>query len=135
MHGKLFTLEEANRRLPLVRAIAGDAAWRYRVAKEAIRGLQRSRARPRADREELARQERAIGRHLEELRMLVEELEALGCRLRDYERGAVDFPAARLDARGFVVYCWAPGEARVTHWHCAHEGHDERRLVGAAASA
>ena len=131
MNGQLFSLDEANRRLPLVRSITRDAVVRYCAAKEAIASLHRRRAQPGAD---LARQERRIGTHLEELRRLVDELEQLGCRLRDYERGVVDFPAACLDDGGFVVYCWALGEDQVAHWHGEHESYGERRLVGAAAS-
>ncbi|MHC4134506.1 MAG: DUF2203 family protein [Planctomycetota bacterium] len=136
MQARLFTLDEANRLLPLVRAIARDAVASYRAAKKAIHALQRSKAQPAAPTAEALRLEHRIETHLEELRRLVAEIDDLGCRLRDYERGAVDFPAAVLDAQGlFVVYCWALGERRVAHWHSEDEGYESRRLVGVAASA
>jgi hypothetical protein len=136
MPARLFTLDEANRLLPLVRAIVRDAVAAYRGTKEAIQALQRLKTPPVAPSAERERQERRIERHLEELRRLVAELEELGCRLRDYETGAVDFPAAALDAQGlFVVYCWAVGDDRVAHWHGEDEGYESRRLVGVEASA
>ena len=75
-----------------------------------------------------------IERHLCELKRLIDELEDLGCRLRDYEKGVVDFPAASMDADQFVFYCWILGEPEVSHWHTEEEGYDRRRLVGAEAS-
>ena len=133
MDGKLFTLDEANRLLPLVRSITRDAVRRYRDAKRAILDLEGLKARVAArmpvDREELEAQDAAVANHLEELRRLVDELEALGCRLRDYERGVVDFPAATLGDEGFLVYCWALGEQSVRHWHSEQEGFEERRLL------
>lgn len=136
MQAQLFTLDEANRLLPLVRAIARDAAANYRATKQAIHALQQVKQQPAAPAAEVMRLEHRIESHLEELRRLVAELEDLGCRLRDYERGAVDFPAAVLDAQGqFVVYCWALGDGRVAHWHSEDEGHESRRLVGVESTA
>jgi len=134
MPGKLFTLADANRLLPLVRSITRDAVARYRAAKEAIRALEilQRTADEATYRDAVDRQDAVIADHLDGLQRLVRELEDLGCRLRDYERGAVDFPAAALTGDGFVVYCWALGEDRVTHWHVEGEGFEERRLLPAA---
>jgi hypothetical protein len=133
MDGKLFSLDEANRLLPLVRSITRDAVRRYRDAKRAILDLEGLKARAAAKlpvrREEIEAQDAAVAAHLEQLRRLVDELEALGCRLRDYERGVVDFPAATIGDDGFLVYCWALGEESVRHWHSEEEGFDERRLL------
>jgi len=133
MNGKLFSLEDANALLPLVRSIAKDAVARYRASKTAIAALHRLRAQ--SDGSDLTHQERLIGTHLEELRRLVDELDQLGCRLRDYEHGVVDFPAACLDESGFVVYCWMLGEDQVAHWHGEHEGYADRQLIAVGASS
>ena len=138
MMEKLFTLEDANRILPLVRSITRDAVRRYRAAKDAIHRLGQLKADRlsglEVDKGAFQRQDSVIERHLCELRRLIDELEALGCRLRDYERGVVDFPAALMDADQFVFYCWILGEPEVSHWHTEEEGYDRRRLVGAEAS-
>lgn len=135
MNGKIFSLDDANRLLPLVRAVTRDAMRHYAAAKQAIDRLEALKRRRDAGSEDAARglalQDDAIARHLRELRRLIDEVEALGCHLRDYERGIVDFPAACLDEGGFVYYCWSIGEDRVTHWHSDAEGFEARRLVGA----
>ncbi len=130
MAGTIYTLDEANRALPLVRAITRDAVRAYRDAKKAIRALELLKSRQQKDLEpEMHRLEEEAERHLADLGRLVEELDGLGCRLRDYERGVVDFPAAGLGVQGFTLYCWALGEPRVGHWHAEGEGYQQRRPV------
>lgn len=135
MNLRLFTAEEANRHLPLVRSITRDAVHHYHLAKREIAGLERLKAGGQAgrapSRAALDTQDSLVALHLEILRGLIEELEGLGCHLRDYERGVVDFPAASVDSEGFLVYCWTLGEERVSHWHSEHEGHAERRQLAA----
>ena len=136
MQGRLFTLEEANQVLPLVRAIARDAVRAYRGAKKEIRAWEFLRSQgPAAPQAELDRRDARIGAQLERLRRLTDELEGLGAVLRDYERGVVDFPAASFADSGFVFYCWVLGEKAVSHWHAEDESYRERRGVGAGASA
>ena len=110
---KLFSVEEANALLPVVRRIA-----------EAIR---RAHARLMAS-QEAARQaaENAslgggamIGgeRYVAALLALAErtgELEAHGVQLKDYERGLVDFPSLR-EGR-VVLLCWQLGEPETIEW-------------------
>jgi len=136
---KIFTLDEANRILPLVRSITRDAARRYRTIKDEILALGRLKAERRAGRDvsmdEVRRLDASIENHLDELRRLIGELEALGCRLRDYDRGVVDFPAATMDGDQFVFYCWMSGEPEVTHWHREEEGFEHRRLLRVQAPA
>ena len=103
MKGRLFTLSEANSVLPLVRSITRDAVRRYRAAKNEIRTWEWLRAQPASAEVEAhkARRDRRIARNLEDLRRLTDEIENLGCHLRDFERGAVDFPAAVLGSGHF----------------------------------
>jgi hypothetical protein len=130
----IFTLEDANRALPLIRAITQDAVAAYRAAKEAIRNLAAARRRVEAGwggDSDVDSHETTIARRLGALRCILDELEALGVRLRDYERGVVEFPAAALGPDGSFVYCWALGEHSVRHWHSEGEDYDARRLVRA----
>ena len=132
MQNKLFTVDEANRILPLVRSITRDAVSRYRVLREAIQEMDRLNSLGQGDLQRddlLLDQEMRIEAHLRELRRLVGELEELGCSLRDYSQGVVDFPAAGLDENGFTVFCWALGERSVTHWHSASAGYQARHAV------
>ncbi|MEE8105848.1 MAG: DUF2203 domain-containing protein [Planctomycetota bacterium] len=135
---KLFTLDEANRALPLVRSITRDAVSRYRAVKSEINALSSLNAQ-RAAGAEIAdatvdRQDQVIARQLYEMQRLIDELEAIGCRLRDYQKGVVDFPAALMHEDQFAYYCWILGEGHVTHWHSEEEGYDRRRLVSEKAS-
>jgi len=138
MHARLFTLAEANRMLPLVSSIVRDAVRHYRLAKKGIRAWEWLRAQRKAGQpvgnEDLDQRDHIIASHLEALEGLNDELEGLGCRLRDFERGVVDFPAATVDDGGFVYFCWALGETRVAHCHSEGEGFRDRRLVGAGSS-
>lgn len=136
---RIFTLDEANRVLPLVRSITRDAVRRYRTIKNEIQALGRLKADRRAGSgvslEEIRRLDGSIAAHLEELRRLIGELESLGCRLRDYERGVVDFPAASMDGERFLFYCWMRGETEVSHWHFEEEGFEKRRALDMQAHA
>ena len=56
----------------------------------------------------------------ERLQTGLEEIAALGCTLKDFERGLVDFPTLR---DGTIVYlCWQLREERVAFWHDAESG-------------
>ena len=135
MKDQIFSLQEANRVLPLVKSITRDAVRRYRDVKQAIRALELLKSGGSENSSALDRQDRIVEGHLDDLRRLIDELESLGCRLRDYERGVVDFPAATLDGDQFVYYCWILGEEVISHWHREEEGFEERRLLEAEASA
>lgn len=132
MNGRVFTLAEANRALPLVRAITRDVVRRYAAAKRAIRASEEKRDQSAA---ELAEHDRRIADELEHLRRLTQELEALGCRLRDFEKGAVDFPAACLGPGHFVYFSWALGEETVSHWRGEEEPFEQRHLVTAGTGS
>ena len=129
MNGRVFTLAEANRALPLVRVITRDAVQRYAAAKQEIRAWEELRGDVGRDGAALAEHDRKIAHELEHLRRLTEELEALGCRLRDFEKGAVDVPAACLGPGHFVYYSWAIGDKSVSHWRGEEEPFEHRHLV------
>jgi len=139
MDDRIFTLDDTNRVLPLVRVITKDAVRRYREVKLAIRELEKLKNQRRAGMgvptSDLSRRDAQIEGLLVDLRRLIDELEALGCRLRDYEKGVIDFPAAAMNGEHFLFYCWELGEPAVSHWHSEEEGHAQRRLVEAPASA
>jgi hypothetical protein len=124
MNGRLFTLDEANRALPLVRAITRDAVAAYARVKALL-----AQDSGTADRDE------QVAALLEGMRRLTRELEALGCRLRDIERGVVDFPAAALGAGHFLYYSWVAGEDTVAHWRGEEEPLDRRHEVVATTGA
>lgn len=125
-----FTVAEANKTLPLVRAIAGDIVAEFARLKEIgrerraleVEGAGTSAARPRMDAMKAEIDERA-GR----IDAYIKELSDLGVELKDPERGLVDFPSER--AGRAVWLCWKVGEDAVAHWHGMDETYSDRRPV------
>ncbi|MEZ5964281.1 MAG: DUF2203 domain-containing protein [Planctomycetota bacterium] len=121
---KLYTPQEANRALPLVRAIARDVRDTA-VRIRAIWGeLQATDGASASRREELGSQlddERA------RLQALTRELEELGVELKDPMVGLLDFRARR--GGGEVYLCWRLGEERVEFWHECDAGFAGRQPI------
>lgn len=61
------------------------------------------------------------------LKRAVEQLEEIGCLLKDFEIGLVDFPTLY---RGQEVYlCWKQGESGITFWHRIQDGFAGRKPI------
>ncbi len=124
---KLFTVEEANRTLPLVRRIVEDVVQYHRLWREKILefDLITSANKPgdRRDRAEaLEREAQQLAREIDGFQ---HELEALGIQLKDRRLGLVDFPS---DLNGRVVLlCWRLGEPEVRFWHEVDAGYAGRQ--------
>jgi hypothetical protein len=112
-----WTVERANRALPLVKRIADDlvrthATWQSLVEQFELAATRSSAAKPDAEADRL---EREVQRAAKEIQGFVGELTALGVECKSIESGLMDFPGER---EGRLVYfCWKHGEAAVTHWH------------------
>jgi hypothetical protein len=122
---KIFTLEEANRSLTLVRRVVSDIVRDYRELRKFHDQCRSLEAKGDTEAARKVRQQYAsINDHLAELN---EELEKIGCEIKDYHLGLVDFPALY---EGREVYlCWALGEEHVDHWHELDAGYAGRRSV------
>jgi hypothetical protein len=128
MPQKVFTVEQANATLPLVRAVVQDIMTLAKDVRERHQRLHRAphkAAISPAHEEELVQARSALERDLERLRALENELTELGIQLKDYFLGLVDFPA-RVDGR-IIYLCWKAGEAQVAHWHEIDAGFAGRR--------
>ena len=143
MKGKIYTPDEANRMLPLVSRIADDIVATYAKVHQALRELEAAKAGPPAlpagneetpsvapaiDRETLvSRLDAEVARLLDVFQGLVEEIEALGGTVKDYEHGCIDFYG---EVDGEIVYlCWQRGEDTIAHWHALDEGYAERHRI------
>jgi len=93
----VFTIEEANRSLPLVRSIVSD-----------VTGLWRDLMKVRDDYGNSSPEHDRIMRELAEY---IQELQEIGCHLRDFEEGIVDFPAI---IPGDAALTWRLGEEQVS---------------------
>jgi hypothetical protein len=129
---RVFTLEQANATLPLVRAIATDLA---QLSREVIERRERLSlllaGRKAAHRdpysEELAQINEELEKDGERLCGYVEELRELGVEPKNGPEGLVDFPSM-LDGR-LVFLCWKLGEAEVLHWHELDAGFSGRQSL------
>jgi hypothetical protein len=123
--GKRFSIAEANRALALVKRIVADIVREYARLKELhikCRILDSEGNPGRA--EQIREQYASVTDRLSALR---EELEEVGCELKDYAVGLVDFPA-RLQGRD-VLLCWKAGEEKVAHWHEIDAGFAGRQPI------
>ena len=131
---KLFTIEEANQMLPLVRAITTDLVQlanelverRQRLAMLTA-GRDREAGNPYSD--ELTAIEAEIDKDAQRLRSYVQELVQLGVEPKSAMDGLVDFPSL---LEGRVVYlCWKLGEPEIHHWHEVDAGFAGRQSIAA----
>lgn len=124
---QLFTVEQANRTLPLVRKIVEDVVQQHRRWRETIMELDLVSSTTRSDApheraEQLEQQALAQARELDGYQ---KELEALGIQLKDPRIGLVDFPS---DMNGrIVLLCWHLGEPEVQFWHELDAGYAGRQ--------
>ena len=130
---KLFTLDEAERTLPLVGRIVQDLTAEYPAWRVAVSRFEMLTGGARADWGEsgalLAARE-AIAVHAERINGYLQELEAVGCVFKGFEAGLVDFYSLRDDRPVFL--CWRLGEERITHWHEIDSGFAGRQPIDAS---
>jgi hypothetical protein len=135
MPRKYFTLAEANRTLPLVRRIVGDIVARYPEWRELVHRyeLAAAGARPEwGESEEQLALRRRIDAVAGEINGYLLELEQIGCVLKGFEPGLVDF-YGKLEGRD-VFWCWRYGEERIEHWHELAAGYAGRQPIAVTAA-
>jgi hypothetical protein len=117
-----FHLSEANQTLPLVSRIVADIVRTHAAAVELQEKLQEGLP---------AKQQQLIQERLDlqsdRLQGYVDELQEIGCELKDYSTGLVDF-IGRHQGRD-VCLCWKLGEKKVDHWHELSDGFAGRQPV------
>lgn len=120
---KLFTVEEANALLPVLREILQDL-FRHRDAlREKAPHLEPIlRAAPANGG---GREGSEYGVEAYQLYRSIEHIRELGVVLKDLDMGLLDFPHKR-DGR-VVFLCWHPPEERIGYWHDLEAGYQGRR--------
>ena len=130
---KRFTLAEAERLLtrvePLLRSAidlksdleqAQGELTEYRERVALMGGVKLDRGRVTAVQ---TRRETAISH----LRAAIEQVQNLGCLIKDLDTGLVDFPT--LLHGDEVCLCWRLGEPGIGFWHGVDEGFSGRKPV------
>jgi len=132
---RVFTVEEANRTLPLVSRIVEDIVRDYARWKEKVDAFEVEVARtPRGETgSEALRLEQEAQVLAAEIERCVGELSELGIEFKGFDIGLVDFPGER-DGRP-VYLCWRLGEAQVDYWHDAETGFAGRQPLHAATES
>ncbi len=112
---KYFTVEQANRTLPLVRRIVGDVVSTHRTLVERV---EQCRCLD-PDSPDLESERSRLTEEIDELTHTVNrfigELHELGALFKGFDVGLVDF-YAMLDGRP-VFLCWELDEDQIEWWH------------------
>ena len=123
----LFTVDQANRTLPLVRKIVEDVVREHRRWQEAVVELELLGTTnvPGLPDPRLAPLEKRIQKLAREIDGFQAELESLGIQLKDRRIGLIDFPS-ELEGQA-VLLCWQLGEPSVQFWHDVDSGYAGRQ--------
>jgi hypothetical protein len=124
-----FTLEQANSTLPLVKRIVRDIVRTHSEVLKCQQQLERAASARQQQRQQPTPQETQgqLERHMTRLEDYVDELTEVGCELKDYQMGLIDF-TGRHQGRD-VCLCWKLGEERIAYWHEIDVGFAGRQPV------
>jgi hypothetical protein len=116
-----FTLAEANRSLPLVRRIVSDIVKTHDevVTQQAAVVMAKPKDQPAL--------QSKLDKAIEHLQDYVDELHEVGCDLKDYQIGLIDF-LGRHQGHD-VCLCWKLGENQIGYWHEIQSGFAGRQPV------
>ena len=117
-----FTLSQANSTLPLVKRIVGDIVRTHGLVLKYQAELERNAPGKDASASQ-TRLDEAVN-HLEDY---VDELSDVGCELKDYQMGLIDFVGRHQ--RRDVHLCWKLGEERIGYWHEINAGYAGRQPI------
>lgn len=125
---KYFTVSEANRTLPLLKRIVADIVADYRRWRERVHQYELVSGVATGAHGETPEQ-RALRTEIDEMahriNAYIEELSQIGCILKGFDDGLVDFHSKRDDRDVFL--CWKLGEPAVQHWHELDAGYAGRQ--------
>ncbi|MEE8267562.1 MAG: DUF2203 domain-containing protein [Gemmatimonadales bacterium] len=127
---KIFSVDEAEETLPLVRRITHDLTAEYPRWRTAVADYEMLSGSAKADNgetDDLLSARQNVMTHAERINECLRELEQVGCVFKGFENGLVDFYALREDR--LVFLCWRLGEEHVLHWHEVDTGVSGREPI------
>ena len=132
---RIFTVEEANKTLPLVSRIVADLVREHELWEDKVREFELATVgstpeHPDAIAELLQMEAQRLARDIEGYNA---ELADLGVICKGMDTGLVDFPG-QIDGRD-VYYCWKLGEPSVLYWHEVDAGFVGRQRLHPLALA
>lgn len=129
---RVFTLEEANGVLPIVRdhvVWLAAAIDRITIVHDRLAVLEviGARAETSPEHTELRSARKELEERVRRYNDRLEEFQQVGCLIKNLRDGLVDF-YCRRDGR-LVFLCWKLGEERIRHWHEINAGFPGRKPV------
>jgi hypothetical protein len=122
----LFTPESANRALVFVRRVTQDIVRGYEELMS-LRARFEERSTDGTGASALESLRSQIEDRIGRLETLRDELAEVGCDLKDWSNGLVDFPALHEGRK--VWLCWKLGEDRIGFWHDLDTGFRGRQPI------
>lgn len=114
-----FTLEEAEALLPRLRGVLQEIQQerqKLREVEDELDALQvQALGNGHHSRARIVELQETMERHIERFTMLLGQVQALGCELKDPDMGLVDFLSLRAGRE--VYLCWRLGEEHIAFWH------------------
>jgi hypothetical protein len=130
---RYFTLAQAERALPKVEERIREALFvkaEHQRAEEELRGITRKillSGGVIVDQTHVAGVKSAKERAAARLQEACEEIQEIGCFVKDLDIGLLDFPTLY---KGREVYlCWRLGEDRIRFWHHVEDGFRGRQPI------
>ena len=129
---KVFSVEQANRMLPLVKRIVEDAVRDYVRWQDRVREFELAVVKSTVDNPDpiAAELEKDVQRLAESIDSYVHEIQQLGVQMKSINSGIVDFPS-EFGGRP-IFLCWRLGEEAVEHWHEREGGFAGRQPITSA---
>jgi hypothetical protein len=128
MEQKYFTVNQANQALVLVRPIVRDIMTKRKKMIEIKRTVRNLKDTKKENIDEIVNELSLSLRNVsKDITYHLEELEMVGCYLKDFELGVINFPSI-LNGR-VVFLCWMFGEVEVGFWHELTKGLAERKPI------
>jgi len=130
---KRFTLEEAQGLIPRVDRLLRQAIAVKTEFENAERGIQAINERVmmmggmQVDRERAVEARSRRDQAANQLRGAIEQVQEMGCVVKDLDTGLVDFPTLFRGVE--VCLCWKLGETAIEFWHGEDEGFRGRKPI------
>ena len=109
MEIKIFSLEQANDRIPDLKSLLK----KFRIKEKQMREILSGKSR------------QTVNLFEKELTEILRSFEELGCVLRDPYAGLVDFPS--VYNKEPIYLCWKEGEDRIQFYHGVEDGFKGRK--------
>ena len=133
MSSRTFTLDEAQRLLPVLESLLRTAIAARKLMEEVEAEMHAVHQRiflnggTCLDIVPLARRKAERVKAEQRLRDAFAEIDSIGVQVKDLDIGLLDFPC-EVEGRT-VLLCWKLGETSITHWHGTEEGFAGRKPV------